>query len=1530
MKIRPSWFRASAACASLVTLSYSASAQTWDGGSATDSLWGTPENWAGDLAPAPSTTTDLTFAGTARLDATFNYANGDDFRDIIFPGGAGAFAIFPDSAGKGIDWFGAITNNSANLQTLGINLYLQGGPRSLNATSGSIRLAGELHNHGNALNITGTATTYVELDYGKTFGGAGAVNINSGAFRLGGASFAGSPRTYAIAEGATLNIHGNTGVASGTTTINGGGSLVVSSGTLANENPNSPVGSGRNITLSMSATGLIHIRPDAAMINGGWANITWSGNLADLKVDGIFNMWDGQQVTVDALTGSGLINKTQGTGNVNLRVGANGGSGEFSGNFNAGSNGGWTLVKAGAGTQTLSGAVDNNSGRAIVEDGVLVLAKQSAGGARALGTLATVNGGTLRLGGTGGDQIYDNIIVTVNGGTFDLNGLSETVKGLGGGGGQVRNDSLTQSVLTINHSIHSNSNVVTRTGSVDGNIRVVLTNSATKNTHLQTFAGTNSYTGGTLIDNGHLRVTSDAGLGALPAEFDPQNITLMNGGVLQNNNSSPVIHANRGILLGSGGGVIYAGWAGTQQLTINGVISGAGNLTKTDGAPLNLTAANIHTGETIVTQGPLVLTGANGALTASANLRINGGTVRLDNTTNFNSDRLPNATPVTMSGGTLEFLHGGIDDIDYAETAGTLVVAGGANTIRTDRAWIDRKSTLTFAAITSTGGIVHFTGSALGDADLSNRVLITAPPALINGILPPWITANNSLATYDATRGVIPFDDFVVVMRTDDLAGTSVIANNPAAHVLITEGTGDPVNLTLGSPLTTISSLIQSAQGGSSPATVDFAGRTLRLGAEGLLATETGAGVLTLGSLENAGTLTAGGANDAPGAIWCYNQSTGTTVINAAIADNGSGAVELRCATGSLTLGGPSSNTFSGSLRIATGGSPSTRTITLAKTDGAKATADGCVIHFGDGTGQSNLRMAGSDQFGAGAVINFHNQDGQWARFDLMGTNQTLAGINGGTESAFGGAVVQNRELNNTTDIRGTSVLTLNGSGSYLYNGHFRNSDNQYNDPGNPLALVWEGTGMQTFVGTAIDYTGPTTAKSGNLRYLNLDDLHSSALAIETNATVTFETVIRNFNRFSATQITGDGTFVKTGPGILITGNATDQYAHWNMSGGLIDVREGEFRAYYQNQDFAWTNNYASLQVAEGAFVSMVGGNHISVDALRGAGTVENINNWGTGIFTVGRNGGSGVFTGILRDNGGPLALRKQGGGTQTLAGPNNYSGATTVEAGVLLVNGSLSAASAVAVEAGATLGGTGTVAGSVNAPGTIAPGASVGTLTTGATILSGTYACEISGAASDVLAAGPLDLTGATLAVTELTPGTAFPYVIATYTGTLTGAFASVTPGYAVDYSSTGVIRLGKEGAGYVEWAAVNAPGQTPDQDFDGDGVSNAVEYVLGGTKSTNDLGKLPAATTPNGDFVFRFDRAKTSKTADTTVVIEVGTTLASWPDVYQVGHDTAGSTPGVTITPHPIDAAYEVVTLTVARGGAPAKFARLGVTIN
>ena len=151
-------------------------------------------------------------------------------------------------------------------------------------------------------------------------------------------------------------------------------------------------------------------------------------------------------------------------------------------------------------------------------------------------------------------------------------------------------------------------------------------------------------------------------------------------------------------------------------------------------------------------------------------------------------------------------------------------------------------------------------------------------------------------------------------------------------------------------------------------------------------------------------------------------------------------------------------------------------------TGGALAVPAGGTLQMGAGnTNQPNLIMRQSNQFGSGIVMNFANASGNYGRFDLEGTNQTLAGLNAGSLSTLGGGVVQNVGPDGTGT--GTSTLTLNGGGNYLYNGYVRDEDNGTHT--NQLALVYSGTGSQTVVGSQITYTGNTTVSSGTLEFYN-------------------------------------------------------------------------------------------------------------------------------------------------------------------------------------------------------------------------------------------------------------------------------------------------------------------------------------------------------------------------------------------------------------------------------------------------------------
>ncbi len=124
-----------------------------------------------------------------------------------------------------------------------------------------------------------------------------------------------------------------------------------------------------------------------------------------------------------------------------------------------------------------------------------------------------------------------------------------------------------------------------------------------------------------------------------------------------------------------------------------------------------------------------------------------------------------------------------------------------------------------------------------------------------------------------------------------------------------------------------------------------------------------------------------------------------------------------------------------------------------------------------------------------------------------------------------------------------------------------------------------------------------------------------------------------------------------------------------------------------------------------------------TVGTLQGGGGVITSKVNGTSTLTT-DSSPSSTFAGALQNGaaGQVLALTKNGAGILTLTGTSNYSGATTISAGALLVNGALTGNSPVTVSDGAAFGGTGTSSGPVNVltGGRISPGtaATAGVLT--------------------------------------------------------------------------------------------------------------------------------------------------------------------------------------------------------------------------
>jgi fibronectin-binding autotransporter adhesin len=191
-----------------------------------------------------------------------------------------------------------------------------------------------------------------------------------------------------------------------------------------------------------------------------------------------------------------------------------------------------------------------------------------------------------------------------------------------------------------------------------------------------------------------------------------------------------------------------------------------------------------------------------------------------------------------------------------------------------------------------------------------------------------------------------------------------------------------------------------------------------------------------------------------------------------------------------------------------------------------------------------------------------------------------------------------------------------------------------------------------------------------------------------------------------------------------------------------------------------------------------VGGSGVGTLAISGSGanggTVivgGTLSRGAAGTITLGPGGrlqiGSGTTTGVLATdlvNDGALvfapsgtsvlARAVSGTGTLTMAGPgrlvvagtSGISGATTVAGGSLVVNGALGS-TAVWVETGGLLGGTGAITGAitVNRDATLAPGASIETLLTGdVTWLDGsTFEVEVDSSLPLAVAADLLKVDG-------------------------------------------------------------------------------------------------------------------------------------------------------------------------------------------
>jgi autotransporter-associated beta strand protein len=288
-------------------------------------------------------------------------------------------------------------------------------------------------------------------------------------------------------------------------------------------------------------------------------------------------------------------------------------------------------------------------------------------------------------------------------------------------------------------------------------------------------------------------------------------------------------------------------------------------------------------------------------------------------------------------------------------------------------------------------------------------------------------------------------------------------------------------------------------------------------------------------------------------------------------------------------------------------------------------------------------------------------------------------------------------------------------------------------DGGVGSTLFKAGPGELVFTATNNTYANNTEVTGGTFSALGADGAGNylvSRMIVDEGATL----VVANSAVGSLSDgPTGGGSVIFTGPGggisfgydntstvfrgvisgpggITKYGSGTQTLSGHNMYGIGTGIAGGTLRLGIDNALPCGTS--VSLSPGLGCTLDLANYN-VTIAAL-GEGDGTNTVNLGTGTLTIDATGPNPLsYNGVITGTGN---LVKDGTATQGLGGDNNYTGSTTIMGGNLEVDGNNNnwPQSAVTVEAGAVLSGTGTV-GPTTVFGTLQPGSlanPTGTLT--------------------------------------------------------------------------------------------------------------------------------------------------------------------------------------------------------------------------
>lgn len=637
-----------------------------------------------------------------------------------------------------------------------------------------------------------------------------------------------------------------------------------------------------------------------------------------------------------------------------------------------------------------------------------------------------------------------------------------------------------------------------------------------------------------------------------------------------------------------------------------------------------------------------------------------------------------------------------------------------------------------------------------------------------------------------------------------------------------------------------------------------------------------------------------GTGSNTPAVDVTTNVSTASLTVNGSI-DYTIGGTGTLTSSGGLTKSGAGALTLSGPVSFGSSLTVNGGSLSLS---GTSSVAGNISLNAGAG----DLTLSGSN------TVNGSILDVGSGALTLSGTN-TLNGIS---------------MTNGSLTFSGTTNFT--GNGATLWFGNFTGANATVTiEPGAVINIT--GNYGDALVFGRDGGNATVTQNGGTLTYnpSNRGEAFIGASAANTGTNPVYNMVGGTLNMSNKRL------------GIALGGSAAGVTASLNQTGGTIMVNQLDLAA---NLTFG-----VGTYNLEGGTITIGGGGITATNALYtanlGGGTIAAAANWSStlAMHLTGTGGDATIDTaehtitlsGVLDGVGG---LTKTGSGTLLLNNINTFSGATLVQAG--------------------TLGGLGN---SDNSDLTVSSGAGIAPGTTGigafycksAALSAGsTLAIQIDSTASSadsLVSANTISLAGANLTLTEIGSGTitaGTELILVDAAGNLTGTFAGyaeaapVSVGantFTIHYSATQVKLVSTTVPNpYLDWAASKgldgSPGKETafDADPEADGISNGLEWILGGDPLASDGSSL-VAMTGNGTtgITLTFTREEASIGAANLFAewsIDLGGTWTQVP----IGPSGGSYANGVVVTVNEVSTPDDVtVNIPAANASNGKLFARL-----